>query len=803
MTFNKRALFTLLCLALSSDPASFAAKKKRKGADARALPEIGRLEGRLFESGTKIPLEGINVFVLPHALKAATDSKGAFRVEGLPPGPFQIVVNATGYERLELPDTMPTYYEVTGLGAPPTPMSAALLPSPSPTATPAPELEAPRLVVIERDLYLSRESYRFYETTVVGKEFKRDDTTRSVRAEEAIAIPGSFNDPVRAVQNLPGVNRPASVSAQIVIQGAGPNETAYTVDGHQVPLIFHFGGFSSVVFPQALDRVDLLTAGYGPEFGRANGGLVNLWTRAPRRDRVHGSAFLDTINAGALVEGPVGNDGALLLSGRFSYVSWILGSAFKDDGLNLTLAPTFSDTTLIAAKPLGDRADLKIVAVGSSDRLEFLLKEPLRQDPSLRGNFSQKTAFFRLIPQLTYRNGPTTTTHASIGAGKDFVKVQQGDNGLDLNVTALTVRAEVEHRVSSAWNVFVGLDNRHNSTKASFNLPTTFSEGGVSNPLSSGDVRHGAIQSGQDLLGLYLRNELRAEGSRWTFYPNLRFDSFFQTHEVLFQPRLAARCEISPFFALRQAVGMYYQPPDPQQLSAPFGNPALKSPRAYHANLGFDRDFREGSTQGWLLSSDVFYRGFDRQILQSAELELRDGALVNQNYSNNGLGYAYGIQNSVRYDAKPWSVSLVYTLSKSRRKKVGGTEYPFQYDQTHLIGLIGAYETGRWRFSSRLRYATGNPVTPILGSVYDSSSDSYIPIRGSLYSDRLKSFVQLDLRADYQWIFKKWILAAYLDIQNVTNAKNPEALLYSYDYSQQDALTGLPILPTIGLRAEF
>ena len=33
--------------------------------------------------------------------------------------------------------------------------------------------------------------------------------------------------------------------------------------------------------------------------------------------------------------------------------------------------------------------------------------------------------------------------------------------------------------------------------------------------------------------------------------------------------------------------------------------------------------------------------------------------------------------------------------------------------------------------------------------------------------------------------------------------KNVEAVLDSYDYSQQAYLTGLPILPVLGLRAEF
>ncbi len=46
-------------------------------------------------------------------------------------------------------------------------------------------------------------------------------------------------------------------------------------------------------------------------------------------------------------------------------------------------------------------------------------------------------------------------------------------------------------------------------------------------------------------------------------------------------------------------------------------------------------------------------------------------------------------------------------------------------------------------------------------------------------------------------------LAAYLEVQNVTNRKNPEAAAYSFDYSRRGFYTGLPLFPSFGLRAEY
>jgi hypothetical protein len=126
-----------------------------------------------------------------------------------------------------------------------------------------------------------------------------------------------------------------------------------------------------------------------------------------------------------------------------------------------------------------------------------------------------------------------------------------------------------------------------------------------------------------------------------------------------------------------------------------------------------------------------------------------------------------------------------------------------EFDQTHNLNLIGAYNLQRWTFSGRMRWVTGNPYTPVSGAVFDSDNDVYIPIRGSLYSQRFDDFRQLDLRIDRKFIYDTWILTAYLDILNVTNAKNSQNVEYSYDYSDSKKVRGLPILPAFGVKGEF
>ncbi|MFN8370555.1 MAG: hypothetical protein U0T83_08035, partial [Bacteriovoracaceae bacterium] len=72
-----------------------------------------------------------------------------------------------------------------------------------------------------------------------------------------------------------------------------------------------------------------------------------------------------------------------------------------------------------------------------------------------------------------------------------------------------------------------------------------------------------------------------------------------------------------------------------------------------------------------------------------------------------------------------------------------------------------------------------------------------------IYSERFDHFKQLDIRIDRKFVYDTWILSGYLDIQNVTNSKNSSNIQYSYDYTQNQKVRGLPILPTLGLKGEF
>ena len=86
----------------------------------------------------------------------------------------------------------------------------------------------------------------------------------------------------------------------------------------------------------------------------------------------------------------------------------------------------------------------------------------------------------------------------------------------------------------------------------------------------------------------------------------------------------------------------------------------------------------------------------------------------------------------------------------------------------------------------------------------DTTTQNWSAISGAVYSTRLPEFHQLDLRIDKTWVFNRWKLGLYLDIQNLYNRANTETLVYgARQLAQVSSISGIPFFPNIGLRSDF
>lgn len=726
------------------------------------------LKGRLLEKGTQLALKDVNLFLLPAKIKTISNAQGDFEFESIPEGEYQLVVNLAGYKKLEQTITLDSETK-------------------------------------KRKYYVEKETYLGFETTVVGQRQKRDQTQKSLTQEQFLSLPGSGGDPVKAVQNLPGVNRVQGFSAHVVVQGSEPKDTAYNIDGHEIPIVFHFGGLTSVVMPEALEQVDYYSAGFGAEHSRANGGIISLKTRkADAGERKKKSFFFfDNLRLGGMYESEIDETSSYLISGRASYIGLFLQQVAKGrDDFNLTVAPEFYDITSIYNKKISDRQDFKLVFLASRDTLSFVLKEPVKTDPAFRGTFYNETQFYRFIPQWTYKIDDQSKFNFSTGIGQNQILFDVGKQFFNLKSNIFSVRTEYDRVENPNWNYQVGADNVYGDVKVKIKIVQPRSDGGVNNPFSSSEVKERETGGLGVNTGLYFRNEIK-DGD-WTYLPALRADRFRWIGQTFLVPRMGIKYQWSPDLLMKASGGRYYQPPEPQEKDDVFGNPNIKSPRADHLSIGFEKDFRGTASSGLTWQANYFQKWMDELVVQSFNQVERDGILVDENYNNSGKGSAYGIENQLKWNDDRWDIWLSYTWSESFRWTDKIAKYKHEYDQTHNFNLIASREmNNNWKLSGRFRYVTGNPYTPVIGGTFDADNDVYLPQRGSFYSERYKDFYQLDFRVDKKWISDEEIWTVYLDIQNVLNTKNPESIEYSFNYKDKDFVSGLPFLPAIGVKGEF
>ncbi|MBN1774373.1 MAG: TonB-dependent receptor, partial [Deltaproteobacteria bacterium] len=300
--------------------------------------------------------------------------------------------------------------------------------------------------------------------------------------------------------------------------------------------------------------------------------------------------------------------------------------------------------------------------------------------------------------------------------------------------------------------------------------------------------------------GFYVETELRPF-ERLRLIPGLRVDLFDDGARPAFDPRLNVRFDVVDGTTLKAGLGQYSQPAGFFQLDERSGNPELEPEHALHYGLGLEQRLWDRVQ----LQVDGFYREVGNAIVTSERLVERDGERRPIGFENGGRDRAYGLELLVRYEPDDlffgW-LALTLMHSEEWDPREGWREAAF--DQLLNLTLVGSFDLGAgWSVGFRFRVAEGYPTTPATGAIFNADCDEYERIPGADNSLRLPWFHQLDLRVDKKFEWEHFVLDIYLDVQNVYYAENVEAIGYNYDYTRRRDITGLPILPALGLKGEF
>ncbi|TPV92513.1 MAG: TonB-dependent receptor [Myxococcales bacterium FL481] len=655
-------------------------------------------------------------------------------------------------------------------------------------------------LVVTWRMRLDLDSDRF--RTVVESDREVGVSRTELRDEEIHEVPGTRGDPFRVIQSLPGASQVAGFLPYVVVRGAAPGNTGYYLDGVRVPILFHVAVGPSVIHPYFIDEVHFYPGGTPVRLGRFASGIVEGRTKPPRRDRVSGELDLRITDAGMLLDIPIHRPvlpgceserrrdcprgpakGALTFGGRFSYTGWLL-SQFKE--LNIKLQ--FWDYQARLDHDLGRRFRYTAFAYGSFDsmgpREEIIQVPPSSEEPSsVDGPDDEEWSddvwgtevdtdpdpylrfeFHRIDQRVRQRlrNGGRGLYMVALGFDRS------GASTIKTNEWLVAPRLGFVWPLRPGVEIGMGLDQEFKVFKVDADL----------DDVGADQVEDLALLlSSRFVSATGLWSDLRWRKGLVELRPGVRVDLFAQvgaspylpqarniTYAAGVDPRLLAREQIGDRVTLRQAVGVYHQPPD---VAVPV--PGIESlgfdrglQRNMQASAGYELDILGGQAR---LTQDLYLGRLSN--LQDFELATNSEDPPNEleDVLTDVAGWTYGVETMLKLSPKMRMFGwLAYTLSRATRRFPVGGSVASTWDQTHILNAVLGYKLAHhYRIGGRLHFNTGRPFTAAVGE------QTYLEaLAANRNNRRLPGFFQFDLRAERIFSFAKWQLHLFLDVTNAT-----------------------------------
>jgi hypothetical protein len=310
-----------------------------------AAPGAGSIGGRVLDATTAAPLAGVVVEVQTTGHSVRTDDHGRFVLAGIPAGRHPLFVSTIGY----------------GLARPVVDVRAGA----------RTELDVP--LAEGTGAYTERVTVTADPLAVPTAGAPAQETLGSASLQGVRAV--LIDDPLRAVQSLPGVAANDDMRSDFSVRGSDFRHVGTSIDGVATPWLLHEfqensdSGSLSVLNSDILDRVTLSLGAYPQRYSDRTGAWLESTMREGSRAATAFRAAVSGTNASVLAEGPIGAGagGSWLVSFRRSYLDWLIRRIVPDFGSSLF---AFTDLQSKVVYDLTPRHQLQMIAIAGAARLD-------------------------------------------------------------------------------------------------------------------------------------------------------------------------------------------------------------------------------------------------------------------------------------------------------------------------------------------------------------------------------------------------------------------------------------------------
>ena len=275
------------------------------------------------------------------------------------------------------------------------------------------------------------------------------DSGLELSSTKILKVPGAGNDPIRAIESLPGVVLANGFAP--VVRGSSPNDMYYQSDGVPVGNVFHIDSVSTF-HPNLIQSFELKTGAWESEFSDSIGGVIDTRLRDPELQDVTTTLDLSFLRAGVLVESQLSDDSAFYLAFRQSLIHLYIENIIGDEEeFKFQQAPINNDYQLKYLKHFSDDNKLVLQATGSSDEVGLLFADDsteVLQNPDLKGEIGFEQFYHNqsLIWTNHSQHGETVLTLNRLEQSADLIIGQI----LDLDAVTVDYLAKIKNSHSVA-----------------------------------------------------------------------------------------------------------------------------------------------------------------------------------------------------------------------------------------------------------------------------------------------------------------------------------------------------------------
>lgn len=608
-------------------------------------------------------------------------------------------------------------------------------------------------------------------------------------------VPGIIeDDPLRALQILPGVQAASDISSGLYIRGGGPDQTLVLMEGVTVYNPTHAFGFFSTFNNDAVSDLALYKGAYPAAYGGRLGAVLDVGMVQDTAPRVSGKLGVSLIAARLFLEGRLGED-HWWVAGRRSYLEPLLKAI--DTPENPIPSWYFYDLN----------AGFTSYRWGGVTRLLFYKgRDQVSVDADVNTGidlgWGNTVALLRherfLTPDL---EGRLTLSHSRYQSGTwAEVLATEIEAVNELQDTSLQARLDwtagphhlLTGGLSYAWYRL--------SYRQDFNLTSTLDYGSRPGELAA-----------------FLEDNWFL-GDLTTVRGGVRYRHLTNGRRDLWEPRLSLSRQVRPDLRLKLGGGLYHQT---LQLVSTEGfssgdfyvpiDQTADAGRSWQVVAGGEWQVAEPTT----ISLEVYNTGLDNLVFLDSNVPVDQGSLVADDiFITEGKGYARGAEVFLRHDQGSWSGWLGYTLGWTRRtfsELNGGQSFVPKYDRRHDLNLLLSRQTGNWRLTAAFRFATGQAFTPAAARYQledpgtGTINDEGQILSGARNSGRLLPYHRLDVSARRPIRLFGLEGEFVAEIFNLYNRRNEWFVQYNTEEEVTEAtvVRMLPLIPSVGVNLEF